>query len=161
SSPQWPAVPSAPSPIHLIHRMPAHGPRRSRSASAATKGEAMLSHRSFRRSTMVLLLGALALGAPSPACAVTILLDGAAGAVYDRAGDGRFFAGGPSVPPDGVGDLGGNAPAIIYQAGVVEMRALSEFPLAALAGYSAAEITSATLTVTIDDVLSTLGPGTS
>ncbi len=95
-----------------------------------------------------------------PAHAITITLDGAAGAVYDGVGDGWFFAGGPAIPPDGVGDLGGNAPAIIYQAGVVEMRALSEFPLASLAGYGAAEITRATLTVTIDDVLSTLGPGT-
>ncbi len=104
-------------------------------------------------------LGSLVLGA-TPIHAITIVLDGGSGAVYDGVGDGWFFAGGPAVPPDGVGDLGGNAPAIVYQPGVVEMRALSEFPLAALAGYSAAEITSATLTVTVDDVLSTLGPGT-
>lgn len=104
-------------------------------------------------------LGSLVLGA-APASAITITLDTGAGAVHDGVGDGWFFAGGPAIPPDGVGDIGGNAPAIVYQAGVVEMRALSEFPLAALAGYSASEITSATLTVTIDDVLSTFGPGT-
>jgi hypothetical protein len=105
-------------------------------------------------------LGFLILGAAPAAHAITIVLDGAAGAVYDGVGDGWFFAGGPAIPPDGVGDLGGNAPAIVYQAGVVEMRALSEFPLTALAGYDASEITSATLTVTIDDVLTTLGPST-
>jgi hypothetical protein len=111
------------------------------------------------RTTAAALFGSMTLGTV-PASALTLVLDGSSGAVYDGVGDGWFFAGGPAIPPDGVGDLGGNAPAIVYQAGVVEMRALSEFPLAGLAGYAPAEITSATLTVTIDDVLSTLGPGT-
>jgi len=118
-----------------------------------------MSFSSLGRLVAATTFGAL-LGAV-PGHAITITLDGAAGAVHDGVGDGWFFAGGPAIPPDGVGDSGGNAPAMIYQAGVVEMRALSEFPLASLAGYDAAEITSATLTVTIDDVLTTLGPGTS
>jgi hypothetical protein len=111
------------------------------------------------RFVAALSLGSVVLG-PAPASAITITLDTAVGAVHDGVGDGWFFAGGPAIPPDGVGDTGGNAPAIVYQAGVVEMRVLSELPLAALAGYDASEITSATLTVTIDDVLSTFGPGT-
>ena len=36
---------------------------------------------------------------------------------------------------------------------------MAEFPLASLAGFTAAEVTSATLTVTIDDVIGTFGPG--
>lgn len=116
--------------------------------------------RCTRRPLAALALGTLILGVASPSQAVTVVLDGAAGAVYDSIGDGWFFAGGPAIPPDGVGDLGGNALAVVNQAGVVEMRALSEFPLAALAGYDAGDVTSATLTVTIDDVLTTLGPGT-
>ena len=119
-----------------------------------------MSSSSLGRLVAAVTLGTAVVATAPAARAVTIVLDGASGAVYDGVGDGWFFAGGPSVPPDGVGDLGGNAPAIVYQAGVVEMRALSEFPLSTLAGYDASEITSATLTVTIDDVLTTLGPGT-
>src|SRR5262249_24256129 len=43
--------------------------------------------------------------------------------------------------------------------GVLELRALAEFPLASLDALAADDILSATLTITIDDVLSTFGPG--
>ncbi len=103
-------------------------------------------------------LGSLICGA-APAQALTVVLDGAAGADYDSVGDGWFFAGPSQPPPDGVGDAGGQALAVALRAGVLELRALSEFPLASLAGFTAADVTSATLTVTIDDVIGTFGPG--
>ncbi len=104
---------------------------------------------------------ALALGSlPSPdARADTFVLDASTGAAYDAIGDGWFFAGPSMPPPDGVGDAGGQALAVGYIAGVLELRALSEFPLAPLTGLTAAQIQSATFTFTIDDVLSTFGPG--
>jgi hypothetical protein len=109
----------------------------------------------FTSLTAALLLAATA------AHAATFVLDGDSGADYDAVGDGWFFADPQTVPPpDGVGDLGGNDLAVAYQAGVVELRAMAEFPLAALGGLAAGDIQSATLTVTIDDVLGTFGPGT-
>lgn len=104
---------------------------------------------------------ALALGLPlAPDLhADTIVLDAGTGAVYDAIGDGWFFAGPSMPPPDGVGDAGGNALAVGYIAGVLELRAVSEFPLAPLAGLTAADIERATFTFTVDDVLSTFGPG--
>lgn len=113
-----------------------------------------------RRVRTALIVGFLVLVAPS-AHAITIVLDGSNGADYDSVGDGWFFAGGPPTPPppDGTGDAGGQALAVALITGVLEQRAMAEFPLASLAGFTAAEVTSATLTVTIDDVIGTFGPG--
>jgi hypothetical protein len=93
--------------------------------------------------------------------AETIILDGGTGAAYDSVGDGWFFAGNtpPLPPPDGVGDAGGQALAVGLIAGVLELRAMAEFPLAPLSGRGAAQIQSATLRFTIDDVIGTFGPG--
>lgn len=107
---------------------------------------------------LTLTLG-LALAPATTTLADTIVLDGATGADYDAVGDGWFFAGGPAIPPDGVGDAGNNALAIALQAGVLELRGMAEFPLAPLTGFTASDVTSATLTVTIDDVLGSFGPG--
>jgi hypothetical protein len=112
----------------------------------------------MRFSALTLALG-LALAPATAAFADTIVLDGSTGADYDAVGDGWFFAGGPAIPPDGVGDSGNNALAIALQSGVLELRAMAEFPLASLAGLTSSDVTSATLTVTIDDVLSGFGPG--
>ncbi len=93
--------------------------------------------------------------------AETIVLDGSTGAAYDSVGDGWFFAGTtPPLPaPDGIGDAGGQALAVGLITGVLELRAMAEFPLAPLGGLSAGQIQSATLRFTIDDVISTFGPG--
>jgi hypothetical protein len=102
---------------------------------------------------------ALGLGLAQTALAATIVLDKSTGANYDAVGDGWFFAGPGAPPPDGVGDLGGNALAVAFKAGVLELRAMAEFPLAPLAGITAAQVQSATVTFKIDDVISTFGPG--
>lgn len=112
----------------------------------------------MRLSTLTLALG-LAFAPSTAALAETFVLDGSTGADYDAVGDGWFFAGGPTIPPDGIGDAGAQPLGVAIIAGVLELRAMAEFPLAPLAGLTAADITSATLTVTIDDVLSTFGPG--
>jgi hypothetical protein len=111
-----------------------------------------------RFTTFALALG-LALTPHAAAHAATFVLDGSTGADYDAVGDGWFFTSPPNQPPDGVGDMGGQLLAIAYKTGVLEMRAMAEFPLSPLAGLTAADIQSATVTFTIDDVLSTLGPG--
>jgi hypothetical protein len=98
--------------------------------------------------------------AAAPAQADTFVLDGASGADYDAVGDGWFFTTPPNLPPDGVGDLGGNALAVGIQTGVVELRAMGEFPLASLGALPSSQIQSATLTFRIDDVVATFGPGT-
>jgi len=100
----------------------------------------------------------------SVARADTLVLDESTGADYDAVGDGWLFAHvGPPIPPfpapDGVGDAGNQALAISFIDGVLALRAMAEFPLSALAGLTPEDIVSATLTVTIDDVFSTLGPG--
>jgi hypothetical protein len=105
----------------------------------------------FRNVLTTLLL---ALAVTPTARAATIVLDASNGAAHDAVGDGWFFG-----PLDGVGDAGGNPLGVGYIAGTLELRALSEFPLAPLAGLTSADVESATLTVTIDDVLSTFGPG--
>jgi hypothetical protein len=107
------------------------------------------------------LLVAVGLAAAAvPAQAATFVLDGGTGADYDAVGDGWFFTTPPNQPPDGVGDLGGNALAVGIQTGVVEIRALGEFPLASLGALPSGQVQSATLTFRIDDVVGTFGPGT-
>src|SRR5262245_20868288 len=113
--------------------------------------------KSISRLTLGLLAG-LALAAPALR-AETFVLDSATGADYDSVGDGWFFAGPTQPPPDGVGDSGNQALAVGLITGVLELRALSEFPLSSLSGLTASQIISATVTVTIDDVLTTFGPG--
>ncbi len=113
----------------------------------------------FGRILTALSLGSLLLS-PVSSHAITIVLDGSSGADHDSVGDGWFFANPMTQPPpDGVGDAGNQALAVGLKAGVVELRAMSEFPLASLAGVTAAEVISATLTITIDDVIGTFGPG--
>lgn len=106
--------------------------------------------------SLVLVLGLIALPA---AHAATLVLDGSTGADYDSVGDGWFFTTPPNQPPDGIGDMGGQALGVAYKSGVLEERAMAEFPLAPLAGLTAADIQSATVTFTIDDVVGTFGPG--
>jgi len=108
------------------------------------------------RATLAVAALCGALASAAQASAATLVLDGSTGADYDAVGDGWFFTTPPNQPPDGVGDLGGNALAVAYQAGVLELRAMAEFPLASLAGEG---IDSATLTFRIDDVIGTFGPG--
>jgi hypothetical protein len=88
----------------------------------------------------------------------TITIDSTtSGAVYDSLIDG--FPIGP-VAKDGVADLSGNALAIALKGSVTEERGIAELPLAPLAGLTADDVVSATLTFNFDDVLSTFGPGT-
>ncbi len=119
----------------------------------------------MRRPTTTMLLPALALALAlgARARAETLVLDAGTGADYDAVGDGWFFAGAtpPLPPPDGVGDAGGQALAIGLIAGVLELRAMAEFPLAPLAGLSPSQIQSATVRFAIDDVIGTFGPGAS
>ena len=104
-------------------------------------------------------LGVL-LGVAAAAHADTFVLDAGTGADYDAVGDGWFFTSPPGGVPDGVGDTAGNQLAVARQTGVVELRSMAEFPLSPLAGLTAANIASATLTVVVDDVIPTFGPGT-
>jgi hypothetical protein len=122
--------------------------------------------RTTRRALVVLTLGAALTGATASQAA-TIVIDGGDGAVYESVGDGWFFALPPGPPPpppypapDGIGDLDGQLLAVAFQAGVVEQRAMAEFPLAPLTGVDPDDVVSATITYTIDDVLSGFGPGT-
>src|SRR5262245_20253346 len=94
--------------------------------------------------------------------AETIVLDGSTGAVYDSIGDGWLFVPGappPGPAPNGTGDSGNQALAVGLISGVLELRAVAEFPLAPLGGLSAGQVQSATLTFKIDDVIGTFGPG--
>jgi hypothetical protein len=122
-----------------------------------------LSRLTFSRLTfsqLILALGLTITSAPT-VHAETYVLDASTGAAYDSVGDGWFFAGtGPPLPaPDGIGDAGGQALAVGLIAGVLELRAMAEFPLATLSGISPGQIQSATLRFTIDDVIGTFGPG--
>jgi hypothetical protein len=116
-----------------------------------------------RARTMLLgaLIGAATLLGRYAAYADTIVIDeDDAGTVHDSIGDGWFFDDPMTAPPpDGAGDATGQALGIALKANVLELRAISEFPLADLEALDPADILSATLTVTIDDVLSTFGPG--
>jgi hypothetical protein len=113
----------------------------------------------MRRQILAALAAFTFLGFPTTGVrAETFILDGSTGADYDSVGDGWFFAGGPSVPPDGTGDAANQALAVGLKSGVLELRAMSEFPLSAVT-VTASQITSATVTITIDDVIGTFGPG--
>ncbi len=105
------------------------------------------------------LVAAAGLFTAIQARAATVVLDGANGAVYDAVGDGWLFAGPSSPPPDGVGDAGAGSLTVGAITNVLEIRAMAEFGLTPLAGIDANDIISATLTVTIDDVIGTFGPG--
>lgn len=86
----------------------------------------------------------------------TVSIDSTTGAVFDGVLDGF-----PTIAPfDGTPDFGGNQLGVVLKQGVTEERGIGEFPLAALADVSGSLITNATLSFNIDDVLSTLGPGT-
>ncbi len=103
-----------------------------------------------------LLLTALLLGSAPSASAVTetlVLDDATPGVVFDGIVDGFPLL----APHDGTGDVPGNPLSVARQGDVTEIRSVMEFPLAAFAGET---IVSATLTFNVDDVISTLGPGT-
>ncbi len=108
------------------------------------------------------LVAAVCLTAAAETRADTLVLDGSTGADYDAVGDGWLFAAPPPPPPlpppNGTGDAGGNNLAVGLVSGVLELRAIAEFPIGLLHGIDPNDILSATLTVTIDDVLSTFGP---
>ena len=98
------------------------------------------------------LLVALVLSAAVPAAASTITLDNTTPEVV---WDG-IVEGFPGLP----GRIGGNPLSVVRRGDALQLRSVMEFPLGALAGVAAETITAATLTFNIDDVLTTLGPGT-
>ncbi len=104
------------------------------------------------------LLAALAVATAPSAYADTIVIDGTSdGAVYDSLIDGFPLL---MHAKDGTADLAGNALAVALKGTVSEERGIAELPLAPLAGLTAADVVTATLTFNFDDVLSTFGPGT-
>ncbi len=115
--------------------------------------------------TLAMLLGALvgaaSLLGPIAVAADTIVIDETTtGTVHDSIGDGWFFADVMNPPPpDGSGDAGSQALGVALKTNVLELRAISEFPLADLEALAPDDILAATLTITIDDVLTTFGPG--
>lgn len=111
------------------------------------------------RSTVRTLAAVAALTLPGLAAAETYVLDASTGANYDAVGDGWFFTTPPNQPPDGIGDVGGQALAIGKITGTLELRAMAEFPLASLTGLTAAQIASVKVTFKIDDVINSFGPG--
>jgi cysteine-rich repeat protein len=95
---------------------------------------------------------ALAAALPAAALASTITIDSTTpGAVWDGIVEGF-----PGLP----GRIGGNPLSVVRRGDALQLRSVMEFPLSALAGVPPDAIVSATLTFNIDDVLSTLGPGT-
>lgn len=111
--------------------------------------------KSFDILRRALWLSAFGLGVVQ-AHAATMSIDASTGAVFDGVLDGF-----PTIAPfDGTPDFGGNQLGVVLKQGVTEERGIGEFPLAVLAGVSGSLITNATLSFNIDDVLSTLGPGT-
>jgi len=113
------------------------------------------------RSRIIAVLLAATLGG-SVAHAETIVIDDAtAGSVYDGLLDGSLsFSMGPptTIPANGTADTQGAPLAIALAAGGIEQRGIAELPLARLAGVGAADVVSATLTVTIDDVIPLFWP---
>ncbi|HEV7735190.1 MAG TPA: hypothetical protein VGR62_23670 [Candidatus Binatia bacterium] len=103
-----------------------------------------------------LTLVSLLLGGALTASAATqtiVIDDTTPGVIWDGIVDGF-----PMLSPhDGNGDVQGNPLSVARQGDVTEVRSIMEFPLAAFAGEN---IVSATLTFNVDDVISTLGPGT-
>lgn len=110
----------------------------------------------LRSKLLAAVTAATLLGAAS-ANAQTIVLDASNGAVYDAILDGFPML----ATKDGTPDFAGNALGVATKAGVTEERAIAEFSLAPLAGLTAADIDSVTLTFNIDDVVGSFGPGAS
>jgi hypothetical protein len=113
----------------------------------------------MRRHILAALAAVTVLGMASSVRAETILLNSGSGADFDAVGDGWLFAGSPSATPDGVGDADAQLPAVGRINGTLELRAMGEFSMAPIAGLTASQIASATVTMTIDDVIGTFGPG--
>ena len=112
----------------------------------------------LRRLASLAFVSALWLaGPPASHGAETLVLDHlTAGTVFDGIVDGF-----PNLAAhDGNGDFGGNPLSVVRKGEVTEVRSIMELPLAALAGIATDRIESAVLTFNVDDVLSTLGPGT-
>ncbi|MCW5890044.1 MAG: DUF4215 domain-containing protein [bacterium] len=100
---------------------------------------------------------ALLLAVVAAAPAATLVLDHETpGAAWDGIVDG--FPG--LVPKDGNPDFGQNPLSVVLKGDVTEVRSVMEFPLASLADVAADDIVAVTLRFNVDDVLSTLGPGT-
>lgn len=85
--------------------------------------------------------------------------DASAGSVYDGLLDGFPFPP-PGFAPDGAADQTTGTLAVALLTGVTEERGVVELPLAELVGIAAGDVVSATLTLNIDDVIGTFGPGT-
>jgi hypothetical protein len=117
----------------------------------------------MRRLPLCALALGLSLALGATARAETITLDGADGTDYDSVGDGWMFAGPPPTPPppDGTGDAADQPLGVALITGVLELRAMAEFPLASISSLTAEQIESAKVTFAIDDVLGTFGPGAS
>ena len=106
----------------------------------------------------VAVLTALWLAVPPPSHgAETVVVDHlTTGTVFDGIVDGF-----PTLAAhDGTPDFGGNPLSVVRKGDVTEARAVMELPLATFAGIAPERITSAVLRFNVDDVLSTLGPGT-
>ncbi len=94
----------------------------------------------------------LATALPAAALASTVTIDNTTpGAVWDGIVEGF---------PGLSGRIGGNPLSVVRRGETLQLRSVMEFPLVSLAGITPESIVSATLTFNIDDVLSTLGPGT-
>jgi hypothetical protein len=117
----------------------------------------------LRRTILALSLTLGVLLSSTPARAdVFVIDDTTVGTLYDGLLDGFPIPPPPTIP-DGQADFPGNALAVALQTGVTEERGIIEMSLDTLvdAGItSSSQIDSAILTVNIDDVISTFGPGT-
>lgn len=114
----------------------------------------------MKRIVRVLTVGAALAASLGAARADIITIDSnTVGAVYDGILDGIPPFPPPGEGPDGTGDSQGTALAVALKAGSVEERGIAEFPLGSLAGFSAGDIASATLTFNIDDVIGLFWPG--
>lgn len=114
----------------------------------------------MHRTVRFLALGAYLTAAVGTARADTIVVDSnTVGTIYDGILDGIPPFPPPGEGPDGDGDSQGTAIAVALKAGSVEERGIAEFPLAPLAGITAGDVASATLTFNIDDVIGLFWPG--
>lgn len=114
----------------------------------------MTSSRLLRPGPSVGLLLLLLVLPAAPAAAQIVVVDETTGAVYEGLIDGY-----PGLAAlDGEPDFGDYPLAAALKAGVIEERAIAEYPLPA--PVSGAGIRSATIVFNIDDVLANYGPGT-
>jgi len=110
---------------------------------------------SYRRTLAGLLWGVIL---TVEAAGVEVVIDAAStpGVAFDGLLDG--FPG--LAPKDGKADFPNNPLAVVMKTNVVELRSIVEFPLGGVPTSDPAAVVSAVLEFNVDDVLSTLGPGT-